>query len=111
MYGVSTNVDVKAIEGNRRILYEWNGPDNPSSVEWIFEPKGSHRTFLTVKNWGFGGDADTRVTEAINSTGGFSFVLSGLKAFLEHGIELRLIEDHDPNALVEGAATAHGRER
>ena len=32
-YGVSTNVEVKEIERNRRILIEWNGPDNASSVE------------------------------------------------------------------------------
>ena len=38
MYGVSPNVDVKAVERNRRILIEWDGPDNPSWVEWTFEP-------------------------------------------------------------------------
>lgn len=105
MYGVSAEVDVKAIEKNKRILIEWNGPDNPSSVEWTFEPRGEDRTFVTVKNWGFGGDAEKIVAEAIGSTGGFSFVLAGLKAFLEHGIELNLIADHDPSALVEVSAS------
>jgi uncharacterized protein YndB with AHSA1/START domain len=32
MYGVSTNVVVKALEDNRRILIEWNGPEAPTSV-------------------------------------------------------------------------------
>src|SRR5712691_6546408 len=86
MYGVSAQVDVKAIEKNKRILIEWNGPDNPSSVEWTFEPSGEDRTFVTVKNWGFGGDAEKVVAAAMDSTGGFSFLLAGLKAFLEHGI-------------------------
>lgn len=99
MYGVSTNVDVKAIEPNRRILIEWNGPANPSSVEWTFESTSADRTFVVVKNWGFRGDADTIVNEAMTSTSGFSFVLAALKAFLEHDIVLTLIEDHDPAGL------------
>jgi uncharacterized protein YndB with AHSA1/START domain len=105
MYGFSTKVDVKAIEKNRRILMEWIGPDKPTSVEWTFEPEGEDETFVTVKNWGFHGDADKVVKEAMDSTGGFSFVLAGMKAFLEHGIELNLIADHDPSALAEAWAS------
>ena len=105
MYGLSAEIDVKAVEKNKRILIEWNGPDNPSSVEWTFEPQGGDRTFVTVKNWGFGGDAEQIVAQAIGSTGGFSFLLAGLKAFLEHGIELRLVEDHNPAALAAGWAS------
>ena len=102
MYGFSAEVDVKEIEENKRILVEWGGPDHPTSVEWTFEPKGEDRTFVVVKNWGFSGDADKIVAQAADSAGGFSFVLAGLKAFLEHGIELNLIVDHDPSGLVEG---------
>lgn len=109
MYGVFAQVEVKAIEKNQRILIEWNGPDHPSSVEWTFEPKGDDRTFVCVKNWGFRGDADKAVAQAIDSTGGFSFLLAGLKAFLEHGIELNLVADHAPDALVEGWAAAERR--
>lgn len=104
MYGVHGEVDVKAIEENRRILIEWGGPDNPTSVEWTFEPKGEDRTFVTVKNWGFSGDPETVVAAALDSTGGFSFLLAAMKAYLEHGIELTLVEDHAPDAIVEGWA-------
>jgi uncharacterized protein YndB with AHSA1/START domain len=106
MYGVFGVVDVKAVEENRRVLFEWNGPDNPSLVEWTFEPRGQNRTFVTVKNWGFRGDSNRAVAEAIASTVGFSFVLASLKAFLEHGIDLHLIVDHAPDALVRGSATS-----
>jgi len=102
MYGVSAEIEVVAVEENRRILIEWNGPDNPSFVEWTFEPRGENRTFVTVRNWGFRGDPDAVVAEALDSTGGFSFLLAGLKAFLEHGIELNLVADHAPDSLVEG---------
>jgi uncharacterized protein YndB with AHSA1/START domain len=104
MYGASAEVDVKAIEENRRILIEWGGPENPTSVEWTFEPRGEDRTFVTVKNWGFHGDAEKTVAAALDSTGGFSFLLAGLKVFLEHGIEPRLVEDHAPDALAAGWA-------
>lgn len=105
MYGVGTNVDVKDVEENKRILIEWNGPENPSSVEWTFEPQGADRTFVVVKNFGFRGDADKIVEEALDSTGGFSFLLAALKAFLEHGIELKVVEDHAPEAHVKGRAS------
>jgi uncharacterized protein YndB with AHSA1/START domain len=95
---------VKVVEPATRILIEWNAPDNPTFVEWTFEPKGADRTFVTIKNWGFRGDPDTVVSEALNSTGGFSFVLASLKALLEHGIELNLVVDHAPDALVAGWA-------
>jgi uncharacterized protein YndB with AHSA1/START domain len=105
MYDHHTEVDVKAIEDNKRILVEWNGPKNPSLVEWTFEARDRNHTFVVVKNWRFEGDLDKVVSEAINSTGGFSLVLAGLKAFLEHGIELNVVVDHDPDALVKGWAS------
>ena len=107
MYGHHTEVDVKEINENERILIEWNGPKNPSLVEWTFEAQGDDRTFVIVKNWGFGGsDANKTLAEAIDSTGGFSFLLAAMKVFLEHGIEPNIVVDHDPNALVESWASS-----
>jgi uncharacterized protein YndB with AHSA1/START domain len=96
MYGVGTTADVKTVDKDRRILIEWDGPDNPSFVEWTFEPKGDAQTFVAVKNWGFSGG----VKEAIDLTGGFTYLLAGLKIFLEHGIEPNFVQDHAPDALV-----------
>jgi uncharacterized protein YndB with AHSA1/START domain len=102
MYGHHTEVDVKEIDENKRILIEWNGPENPSLVEWTFEAKGDDRTFVIVKNWGFGdGDANKTMAAALDSTGGFSFLLAAMKVFLEHGIEPNIVVDHDPNAVVK----------
>lgn len=102
MYGVHTEVDVKVIETNKRILIEWNGPENPSSVEWTFEDKGNDTTFIVVKNWGFKGDDNEIVAQVIDSTGGFTFLIAALKVFLEHGIEPNFVVDHAPDALVKG---------
>ena len=105
MYGLHTEVEVKALETNKRILLEWNQPDDPSSVEWTFDAKGQDQTLVRVKNWGFGGDdLNKAIAEATASAGGFSFVLAAMKVFLEHGIEPNLIVDHDPDSLVSSWA-------
>jgi uncharacterized protein YndB with AHSA1/START domain len=102
MYGVHTYVDVKAIEINKRILIEWNGPEDPTAVEWTFEDNGNNTTFVVVKNWGFKGSDDEVVAQALDSKGGFTFLLAALKVFLEHAIEPNFVVDHAPDALVEG---------
>lgn len=104
MYGVSTDVEVKAIEPNRRLLIEWDGYSSRTTVEWVFAPRGEAQTFVTVSERGFTGDGDEVVKQAVESTGGFNLLLAGLKVFLEHDIEPNFVLDHAPDALVEGAA-------
>ncbi len=99
MYGVSVDVAVKSLERDRRIVIEW-----PTPVEWVFTPRGDDATVVRVTASGFTGTDDERVAKALDSTGGFSFLLAGCKAFLEHGIELNLVRDHRPDAAVEGGA-------
>lgn len=95
-HGVSSKVDVKAIERDRRILIEWEGYSGPESVEWTFVPHGKEATFVSVKNWGFRGSDDDVVRQALDSTGGFTWLLAGAKAFLEHGVQLNLVADAHP---------------
>jgi uncharacterized protein YndB with AHSA1/START domain len=99
MYDVSVQVSVKAIERNKRILIEWTSFGTPTTVEWVFTPRADDTTFVSVTNTGFSGDGDEIVKQAIDSTEGFTLVLSGLKAFLEHNIILNLISDRFPDTL------------
>ena len=92
MYGVSAQVEVRELEQDRRILIAW-----PTPVEWLFSPRGEDATFVTITASGFTGTDDEQVAAAIDSMGGFSFVLAGCKAWLEHGIRLDLVRDHDPD--------------
>jgi uncharacterized protein YndB with AHSA1/START domain len=94
MYGVSSQVRVKAIEPPKRILIEWSEP--PTTVEWVFTPVSADSTFVSITNSGFAGDESAVVSEAIQSTEGFALVLAGLKAWLEHHIRLNLVEDRFP---------------
>ena len=97
MYNVSVEVNVKAIEENNRILIEWGAPGAPpTTVEWIFTSRPDNTTLVSVTNSGFTGDGDELVSQALDSMGGFSLVLAGAKAFLEHNINLSLIADRFP---------------
>ncbi len=96
MYGASADVDVLEIEENKRILIEFG-----TTVEWIFTSRAENETFVTITNTGFQGDGDDIVRQAIDSTEGFTIVLCGLKAFLEHGIVLNLVADKAPDAHVK----------
>jgi uncharacterized protein YndB with AHSA1/START domain len=98
MYGVSTRVVVKELEANRRILIEWDDP--PCPVEWRFTARPDGTTMVTIENRGFHGDEAEVMSQALDAKGGFTFVLAGLKAFLEHGIRLELVADLDPDAHV-----------
>ena len=98
MYGVGTDVLVRAIEPGRRILIDWDTADEPTEVEWLFEAIGAD-TFVTVENRGFENSPDG-VARALESTGGFNLVLAAAKFWLEHGIDPRIIEDaHAANRL------------
>lgn len=96
MYGASADVNVIEIEENKRILIEFG-----TIVEWIFTSRAENETFVTITNTGFKGDGDDMVKQAIDSTEGFTIVLCGLKALLEHDIVLNLISDKAPDAHVK----------
>jgi len=98
MYGVSILVVVKSIEENKRILVEWPGYGTPTTVEWTFTPRADDTTFVTITNTGFSGDEKTIIKQALDSTEGFAMVLCGLKAYLEHNIQLNLVADRFPDA-------------
>jgi uncharacterized protein YndB with AHSA1/START domain len=95
MYNVSTEVTVKAIEPNERILIEWQGYSGPTTVEWKFVAL-KDGTFVRVTESGWTGNGDELVKYATDSTQGFSLMLAGLKAYLEHNIELSLAGDRYP---------------
>jgi uncharacterized protein YndB with AHSA1/START domain len=101
MYGQSGDVDVDVVEENKRIVLRWPAYDGKgqTTVEWTFTPRPDNTTFVSVTNTGFTGDQDAIAKQAIEATGGFTLVLAGMKALLEHGIELNLIADRYPKGV------------
>lgn len=99
MYGVHTDVIVKEIEQNKRLVIEWD--DGSSTVEWLFQDRDENNTLVTIRNFGFKGEQDEIVAQALDSTGGFTLVLCNLKAYLEYNIQLNLIADKAPDAVID----------
>lgn len=97
MYGVSANVQVKEIIPNKRILTEWGQP--ATTVEYAFTALTPASTYVIIKNYGFNLIGDELLEAIKDSTGGFTTVLDGLKAYLEHGIALNLIADKFPKEV------------
>src|SRR5215204_547800 len=99
MYGISIPVTAKAIEPNKRIVIEWPGYSSPTTVEWTFAPQEDGTTFVRITEAGFRGDGDELVKQVTASTQGFSLVLAGLKARLEHNVSLNLVADRYPKGV------------
>lgn len=101
MYNHSISVRTKMIELNKKIVIEWGNYDEITTVEWIFKNLGEARTFVSIVNTGFLGDTEKIISQIQDSTEGYTLVLAGLKAYLEHNIELNLISDRFPKELNE----------
>ena len=59
-----------------------------------------YATIWLLNKWDISfADNDEGVKQAISATSGFTFLLAGRKAFLEHGIALNLSADSHPEDL------------
>jgi len=99
MYGFSVEATAKTIEPNKRIVVAWTAYGAPTDVEWVFSGRPDGTTFVTITNSGFEGTLEETAKLAIGATEGFSYVLAGAKAFLEHGVLLNLVRDRFPDGL------------
>lgn len=101
MYNHSIIVSAKTIEPNKKIVIEWGNHDEISTVEWTFKNLGEIGTFVSIVNSGFHGETEKIISQIRDSTEGFTLVLAGLKAYLEHSIKLNLVLDRFPKELNE----------
>ena len=98
MYGVRSTARVVALEPDRHIAIDWIDDNGATTrVEWQFQPRPDDTTFVEITHRGFAGDALEQAARARDSTEGFTLVLAGLKAWLEHGVELGLVRDRHPS--------------
>jgi uncharacterized protein YndB with AHSA1/START domain len=98
MYNFGVDIQVLAVEPHKRILAR-GFPESSATPEWVFTARPDNTTFVRITNSGFAGSADEMVAQAIGSTEGFTFVLAGLKALLEHNIQLNLVPDRFPDGI------------
>jgi uncharacterized protein YndB with AHSA1/START domain len=95
MYGMSIPVQVRIVEPTTRLVVQWPAYDSPTTIEWTFTPH-AEGTFVSIVNHGFSGDHEALLRQVADSTEGFTLVLAGLKALLEHGVRLNLVADRFP---------------
>lgn len=100
MFGVGGDVEAKAIEPDSRILIEW--PEDRSTTEWRFEPRGDNATLVKITYTGADASGDALLAQATDNMQGYSLVLAGAKFWLEHGVAPKLVVDSKPDDLVEG---------
>jgi hypothetical protein len=97
MYDVSTKVFVKDIIPDKLIATQWGEP--ATSVDYKFTSIAKDKTYVVIRNYGFQETGDNLLEVIKDSTGGFTTVLDGLKAYLEYNIQLNLIGDKYPKEI------------
>lgn len=94
MYNAKSEVKVLQIIPNRLIKTGWGLFSNNVDYEFKEMEKG---TLVIIKSYGYSEKGDELLSVINDNTGGFTTVLDGCKAYLEHGINLKLIEDKFPS--------------
>src|SRR5690606_3828607 len=97
MYDIATNVLVRDIIQNKKITVEWGEP--ATTVDFEFTALTDDKTYVVIKNYGFKETGNDLILAIKDSTGGFTTVLDGLKAYLEHNVRLNLIGDKYPKEV------------
>lgn len=93
MYDAKSEVKVLQIIPDQFIKTELGLFSNNVDYEFKEMEKG---TLVIIKSYGYSEKGDELLSVINDNTGGFTTVLDGCKAYLEHGINLRLIEDKFP---------------
>lgn len=88
--GISDRVTVKEFDPNSNLLIEFS---DGTAARWQLTARADGHTKLEVSNWGFKGTPEEVVEQALESTQGFTLVLSDLKVFLEQGRSPNLTRD------------------
>ncbi len=93
MYDVSSEVQVLEIVPSRIIKTKWGSPK--TNVDYEFKEM-QDGTLVTIKSYGYSQEGEDLLRVINDNTGGFTTVLDSCKAWLEHGINLNLIQDKFP---------------
>ena len=99
MYGVTDEVKVLEIIPDKKITIVWGDPK--SKVDFILEEFKENQTLVKIECYDFEHTNEDLLPTMLDYVGGFTSVLDGLKAFLEHNIHLNLTKDKYPDKLVK----------
>jgi hypothetical protein len=75
--------------------------ENPTVVEWIFRSDSPECRDVSVINSRFSGYGDRIIEQVMVSVAGFGLVLAELKAYIEYGNKLNLVEGRFHDQLMD----------
>ena len=84
---------VLAIDPDRQLVTTWGGAESPVRVAVTLTPE-RNGTLCQLHQYGMDPDDSTRFTLFAGCKAGWTFYLTNLKAYLEHGIDLRATPAH-----------------
>jgi uncharacterized protein YndB with AHSA1/START domain len=99
MYGFSAPVQVEEIVPEKLIVIRWGDP--ATTIRFAFQELPGGTTYVVITNTGFTEEGDALLAAINDNAGGFTTVLDGAKAYLEHHINLNLIADKFPKELTQ----------
>lgn len=97
MYGVKDEVEVLDIIPEHKISIRWGNPK--SKVDFLFEEFKKNQTLVKIACFDFEHKKKDLFATMLDYMGGFTTVLDGLKAYLEHKINLNLTNDKYPEKI------------
>lgn len=93
-YNAEGEITVKEIDEGRKIVYEWDY-GNLHRVTLTFTPTDETSTIVEINEEGFV-ESDDLIPSIVGNKGGWVYMLTCLKGYLEHGITtLRAALVHD----------------
>ncbi|HVI48631.1 MAG TPA: SRPBCC domain-containing protein [Chitinophaga sp.] len=95
-YNANVQVSPHRMETGSLVAFTWNNGDISTTVEWVFKPLSDDTTFLSITEQGWSKDMPNLLQTLVGQTEGWTIVLAGLKAYLEHGVRLNLVDDRFP---------------
>ena len=87
-------VNVKELRKPELIWIEWSGGKQFTQVHWRMQKTVDGHTKLTIEESGFAGTEYEIVSSVLDSTKGFNQVIVAVKALLEHGTAINVVDDH-----------------
>lgn len=106
--GAKVSVDVIEVEENRKVVYDWAASGIKTRVTIALQPGDPDTTDIAISEAEWPMDSEG-VKRAMGQNAGWTFTMCCLKAYVQHGINLRLgtkkrITGYNPHAKDQGQA-------
>ena len=86
---LAVDVRVQHVDRDKRISFLWKASGVEALVSMTLEPINPNTTLVTITEGGWDKD-DKGIARLVEQTHGWVHFLCGLKAYLEHGINIRI---------------------